>query len=150
MFVARTHRHNKPPQGGLFAVGANLNGALIGVAIVGRPVARMLDDGRTCEVTRCCTNGTANACSLLYGAVVRASKSLGYRRIITYTLASEPGTSLRASGWTVDAEITGEESWSRASRPRMQTNLFGEAQRPPDDKIRWVRLLTVPKAEPLA
>ena len=97
-FVARHHRHNKPPQGGLFAVGAQVDGTLVAGAIVGRPVARALDKGKTCELTRLCTDGTRNACSLLYGASARAAKALGWQRIITYTLASEPGTSLRAAG----------------------------------------------------
>jgi hypothetical protein len=141
MFIARNHRHNKPPQGGLFAVGAELHGAIVGAAIIGRPVARMMDDGSTCEIVRLCTDGTHNACSLLYGAAVRAAKALGWSQIITYTLASEPGTSLRASGWSETCEVKGEMSWSRPSRPRMQTDLFGEAQRPTEDKIRWIRKL---------
>lgn len=140
-FVGRLHRHNRPPQGGLFAVGCESAGQLVGVAIVGRPIARNLDDGHTCEVTRLCTDGTLNACSLLYGATARAAKALGWARIVTYTLASEPGTSLRASGWEREKEVTGEQSWSRPSRARLQTNLFGDAQRPTEDKIRWVRKL---------
>lgn len=146
LFVARHHRHNKPPQGGLFAVGARVGAELVGVAIVGRPIARRLDDGRTCEVTRLCTDGTRNACSLLYGAAARAAKALGWSKIITYTLKAEPGTSLRASGWTVVAEVDGAATWSVPSRPRMQTDLFGEAQRPTGDKLRWEKTLS-PNAE---
>lgn len=140
-FVAEHHRHNRPPQGGLFAVGAKRGEQLVAAAIIGRPVARMLADGDTCEVTRLCTDGSRNACSLLYGAAARAAKALGYRRIITYTLASEPGTSLRAAGWRVDAEVKGEKSWSRPSRDRVQTDLFGTEQRPTEDKIRWTKTL---------
>lgn len=142
MFVARHHRHNKPPVGALFAIGARVGAELVGVAIVGRPIARRLDDGRTCEVTRLCTDGTRNACSMLYGAAARAAKAIGYGKIITYTLKSEPGTSLRASGWTVAAEVDGAATWSVPSRPRMQTNLFGEAQRPTGDKLRWEKTLS--------
>lgn len=75
-YVAEHHRHNRPPQGGLFAAGAMLGGQLVGVVIVGRPVARLLDDGQTAEVTRLCTNGQLNACSLLYGAAARAARAL--------------------------------------------------------------------------
>ena len=141
-FVAKLHRHNKPPQGGLFAVGAARGGELVAVAIIGRPVARNLDDGKTCEVIRLCTDGSKNACSILYGAAARAAKALGWQRIVTYILASEPGTSLRAAGWTMEKEVPAEASWSRPSRPRMQTNLFGEEQRPACDKQRWARILS--------
>lgn len=132
-FVAEHHRHNGPPQGALFAVAAEAGGELVGVAIVGRPVARRLDDGQTAEVTRLCTTGEANACSLLYGAAARAAKALGYRRIVTYTLADEPGTSLRAAGWERDASVKAEGSWSRPSRARTQ------GDRPAGAKVRWVK-----------
>ena len=142
-FVGEVHRHNRPPQGGLWAVAAaDDNGSMIGVAIVGRPVARMLDDGRTAEVVRLATDGTPNACSMLYGACTRAAKALGYDRLITYTLLSEPGSSLKASGWTKDAELPGRKSWSCPSRPRVQTDLFGEERRPAGPKVRWVKPLT--------
>lgn len=140
-FVGRMHRHNRPPQGGLFAVGCERAGQLVGVAIIGRPIARNLDDGHTCEVTRLCTDGTPNACSLLYGASARAAKALGWSRIVTYTLANEPGTSLRASGWEREKTVTGEKSWSRPSRARVQTDLFGDDERPACAKVRWARRL---------
>jgi hypothetical protein len=90
-FVAETHRHHRPPQGGLFAVGAAIDGDVIGVAICGRPVSRLLAaDPATIEITRLATDGSRNACSALYGAAWRAARALGYRRAITYTLASEP------------------------------------------------------------
>src|SRR5437870_1633786 len=98
-FVAAHHRHHPPPRGHKFSLAVDDGGHLAGVAIVGRPVARALDDGFTLEVLRVCTLGTKNACSMLYGAARRIAKEMGYRRIVTYTLASEPGTSLRASGW---------------------------------------------------
>lgn len=117
-FVAREHRHHKPPQGGLFAIGAAKGEAVVGVCIVGRPVARMLADGFTAEVTRLATDGSRNACSLLYAAAWRACRAMGYRRLVTYILDNEPGTSLRAAGWRCVGEAGGG-SWSRASRPRV-------------------------------
>lgn len=117
-YVAKHHRHHRPPQGGLFAVGVESDGTVCGVAIVGRPVARMLDDGRTAEVTRLCTDGTRNACSFLYAACWRAARALGYRRIVTYILASESGGSLKASGW-VEKHRTDGGSWTSPSRPRI-------------------------------
>lgn len=117
-FVAAVHRHHKPVVGHKFSLGAILDDAMVGVCIVGRPVARMRDDGWTLEVTRLCTDGTKNACSFLYGAAARASFALGYRRIGTYILASEPGTSLEAAGWRLIGEVKGR-SWSAPSRPRV-------------------------------
>jgi hypothetical protein len=116
-FVTRLHRHHKPVVGHLFSLGAVLNDELVGVAIVGRPVSRMRDDGLTAEVTRLCTDGTKNACSFLYGAAARAAFALGFRRIGTYILASEPGTSLTGAGWRLIGETKGG-SWSRPSRGR--------------------------------
>ena len=142
-FVARHHRHNKPPVSGLFALAAERDGRVCAVAIVGRPVARALDKGKVCELTRLCSDGTTpNSCSLLYAAAARAAKALGWERIITYTLASEPGTSLRAVGWMREVELPARPTWDCPSRERMQTNLFGEDQRPPDAKVRWSRKLT--------
>jgi len=117
-FVARHHRHHGPVVGHLFSLGAVLGDSIVGVAIVGRPVARMRDDGETAEVTRLCTDGTRNACSFLYGACARAAFALGYRRIGTYILASEPGTSLTGAGWRYIGEVRGR-SWSTPSRPRV-------------------------------
>ena len=97
-FVAEHHRHHKPVRGHKFSLGCMANGRLAGVAIVGRPVSRYLDDGLTLEVNRLCTDGTKNACSFLYGAAARAAKVLGYHRIVTYILDTESGVSLRASG----------------------------------------------------
>lgn len=116
-FVRQHHRHHTPPVGHVFSIGAEADGALVGVAIVGRPVARRRDDGRTLEVTRLCTDGHRNACSFLYGAAARAAFALGYLRIGTYVLKREPGTSLAAAGWRLVAETPGR-SWSVPSRPR--------------------------------
>lgn len=116
-FVAELHRHHKPVVGHLFSIGAVLGGRLVGVAIVGRPVARMRDDGKTAEVTRLCTDGTRNACSFLYGASARAAFALGFERIGTYILASESGASVKAAGWRLIGQTRGG-SWSRPSRGR--------------------------------
>lgn len=117
-FVREHHRHHKPVIGHLFSLGAALEGKIIGIAIVGRPVARMRDDGVTAEITRLATDGTRNACSFLYGASARAAFALGFKRIGTYILASEPGTSLVAAGWRLIGEAGGG-SWSREDRPRI-------------------------------
>lgn len=116
-FVREHHRHHTPPVGHKFSLAAMFDGKLVGVAIIGRPVARGRDDGMTLEVTRLCTDGTKNACSFLYGAAARAAFALGYRRIGTYILKREPGTSLAAAGWKLIGEVKGR-SWSCSSRPR--------------------------------
>lgn len=129
-FVAQHHRHHVPVVGAKFCLGvADASESVVGVAIVGRPVARHLDDGWTLEVTRVATDGTKNAPSALYGAARRATFALGYRKLVTYTLASEPGTSLRAAGWHVVGEVKGR-SWSCVSRPRVDKH-------PTVDKLRW-------------
>ena len=120
-FVRALHRHHGNVVGHKFSIGAVLAGKIVGVAIIGRPVARMRDDGATLEVTRLCTDGTKNACSFLYGAAARAAFALGYRRIGTYILASEPGTALKGAGWRQVGETAGG-SWSRGSRPRIDTH----------------------------
>lgn len=117
-FVRLYHRHHKPVVGHKFSIGAAVDGKIVGVAIIGRPVARGRDDGVTLEITRLCTDGTRNACSFLYGASAKAVFALGYKRLGTYILASEPGTSLTAAGWRMIAEVKGR-SWSCPSRPRV-------------------------------
>lgn len=114
-FVAAHHRHHKPVTGHKFSIGCEAEGRLVGVAIVGRPVSRYLDDGLTLEVTRLCTTGEKNACSMLYGAAARA-QAIGYRKIITYTLDTEDGTSIRAAGWTCTGR-TGGLRWTGQRRP---------------------------------
>lgn len=118
-FIRMWHRHLRPPQGHKFCVGvADTRDRLVGVAVVGRPVSRMVQDGLTLEVTRVATDGTRNACSMLYAAAWRAAKALGYRRLISYTQGGESGASLRAAGWTVVAKRRPHSGWSRLSRPR--------------------------------
>lgn len=128
-YVRQFHRHHAPPLSGLFAVAVADGERLCGVAIVGRPVARMHQDGYTAEVTRLATDGTKNACSALYAACWRASRALGYRRLVTYTLATEPGTSLIAAGWREVGRVTAR-SWHCPSRPRVD-------RAPLQEKIRW-------------
>jgi hypothetical protein len=119
-FVTVHHRHHKPVPGCKFALAVAEGDTVRGVALVGRPVARMLDDGWTLEVNRVCTDGARNACSMLYGAAWRVSKALGYRRLLTYTLPEEGGASLRAAGWTL-LGLRGGGNWNVASRPRIDT-----------------------------
>lgn len=116
-WVLAHHRHNKPPLGDVFRVGVQVDGRIVGVAIAGRPVARGLDDGTTLEITRVCTDGTKNACTRLYGACRKAAKALGYSRLVTYTLESEPGTSLAAAGFVAVRDVKGRQ-WSCPSRQR--------------------------------
>jgi hypothetical protein len=126
-FVARYHRHNLPPVGGKFALGVQVEGKLVGVAIAGRPVARRLDDGKTLEVLRVCTDGTPNANSFLYGRVRRIAQLMGYEKIITYTLQDESGASLKASGAKIVGEVQPQE-WSVPSRKRKSQAVYGEAK----------------------
>jgi hypothetical protein len=116
--VAALHRHHGPTTGHKFSVAvADAAGSVRGVAIAGRPVARALDDGLTLEILRVATDGSRNACSMLYGACRRAGFALGYRLVVTYTLTSEAGVSLRAAGFRL-AALTRGGSWDCPSRPR--------------------------------
>lgn len=128
-FVEAWHRHNPPPLRVKFQMGvADDEDVLRGVAMVGRPVARMLDDGLTLEVNRTATDGTPNANSLLYGAAWRAAKALGYRRLVTYTQAAESGSSLRAAGWCVVAQRPPRRGWDMPSRPRDGSSYLSTAR----------------------
>ena len=129
VFIDNLHRHHKRPQGHKFSIGVSNGEKIVGVIVVGRPVSRHLDDTWTLEVTRCCTDGTKNASSMLYGAARRAAWALGYKRLITYTLKSESGVSLRAAGWHVIGEAGGG-TWNRPNRPRVDTH-------PIEQKILW-------------
>lgn len=141
-YVKEHHRHNIPTNGHKFSIACYDGDRLCGVAIAGQPVARMLDDGLTIEIRRVCTDGTYNACSILYGACARCAKEMGYRRVITYTLQSEPGTSLKASGFINRGEAGGD-SWNRPNRKReiTQMTLFGEQMKYSEErKIRWEKI----------
>jgi hypothetical protein len=119
LFVGSWHRHHKPPVGHKFSLGVvDADEKLVGVAMVGRPVARSFDDGLTLEVNRTATDGTPNANSALYGAAWRTAKGMGYRRLITYTQDGESGASLRGAGWSVIAARPARPGWDVPSRPR--------------------------------
>lgn len=135
--VGKWHRHNRPTQGGLFAVAVASDEVVVGVAIVGRPNGRMAQDGFTCEILRVATDGTYNACTKLYGACCRAAKALGYRKVLTKTLLSEPGTSLKASGFEEIGRTGDETTWDREARVRPDVDLFGHEMRPTGPKRRW-------------
>lgn len=131
-YVERNHRHHQPPRGSIIQVAASdADGVVRGVAVVGRPVARMLQDGWTCEVIRVATDGVPNACSMLYGACWRAARALGYRKLVTYTLPEEGGASLRGAGFKLLGDAGGG-SWSRKDRPRVDLH-------PMQVKLRWER-----------
>lgn len=133
-FVNNLHRHHVAAVGDKYRLAVvNENDAIVGVIQVGRPVSRILDDGKTLEVTRCCTNGTKNACSFLYSRAAKIAQLMGYQRIITYTLENETGSSLRASGFVFDG-MTHGGNWSCKSRPRQQ-------KAPICRKKRWVKEL---------
>lgn len=134
-FVRRLHRHNKPVVGAKFCIGVEKRAQLVGVAIVGRPVAPKLDDGLTAEITRVCTDGTKNAASMLYGACRKAARAMGYDRIFTYTLPEEGGASLRAAGFKLDKDDAGGSA-------RMWHNRDGRKVEPVGNdliggKLRW-------------
>lgn len=145
-FVDKHHRHHNHIVRDKFRVGAEKNGKLVGVAQCGRPLSRHLDDGKTIEVVRLCTNGDKNVCSFLYSRCARAAQMLGYEKIITYILSSEQGTSLEASGWHCEDKSVGGGSWSCKSRPRelepLQISLLPTRQKyPTEKKQRWAKEL---------
>ena len=131
-YVAQNHRYHAPVYRDKFRFACMENGRICGVIQCGRPVARHLDNGKTIEVTRCCTDGTVNACSFLYGRAARIAKEMGDEKTITYILDSESGGSLLAAGWTCDRESTGGGSWDTPSRRRGTTA-------PQCKKQRWVK-----------
>ena len=130
-FVGKEHRHHAPSQGHMWSTGVFDNGRLCGVAVIGRPVSRKLQEDGDIEVVRLATDGTANACSALYGAAARQAVAHGYKRwqLLTYILESEPGTSLRAAGWVLDG-VTSGGGWDRPGR-------FRRDKAPTCPKQRW-------------
>lgn len=134
VFVNKHHRHNIAPVGHKYSIGLNDGNKVIGVAIVGRPIARYNDDGLTLEVLRVCVlEGYKDACSKLYAAAWRVAKNLGYKKLITYTLKSEPGTSLKAAGWKVIGETQYKpKGWDVPSRPRVKPERY-----PTEQKTIW-------------
>lgn len=131
-FVRRHHSHHKPPQGHKFSIAVNDGEKVVGVVMVGRPVSRYLDNGWTAEVMRCCTDGTKHVASKLYAAAWRAARAMGYKRLITYTLKEERGTSLVAARYKV-VGLAGGGSWNCKSRPRIDKHPLGQ-------KRLWERL----------
>ena len=131
-YVRQHHRHLQPPLSGLYALAVADGDRICGVAIVGRPISIVLQDGWTAEVTRVATDGTKNACSKLYAAAWRAARAIGYRKIITYNLPEEGGASLRAAGYRTVAEVRGGRTWHWFGRPRVD-------RRPNQAKLRWER-----------
>ena len=132
--VARLHRHHKPVRGHRFSIGAEVDGSIVGAVIVGRPVARAVDHTTIAEVTRLVTDGTRNACSFLYGRAAAAAKAMGFSEIRTYTLATEPGTSLRASGWECDGVVRRDgRGWNNRDGRR--------DDQPTEAKQRWRKRL---------
>lgn len=130
-FVEQHHRHHGPVTGHKFSIGLTDGERIVGVVIVGRPVARFLDDGWTLEVNRCCTDGTKNACSMLYSAAWRAARAMGYKKLITYILENESGASLKASNWKCVGQAGGLR-WTGKRRP--EVDLY-----PAQMKIRFER-----------
>ena len=128
-FVEQNHRHHKPVTGHKFSIGCTDGEKIVGIAIVGRPVSRYLDDGWTLEVNRLCTDGTRNACSMLYAAAWRAARAMGYKRLVTSILDSEHGASLKASGWTCVGQAGGLR-WRGKRRPAVDLC-------PARTRIRW-------------
>lgn len=115
-FVEQYHRHHKAVVGHKFSIGCTDGEKIVGVVIIGRPVSRYLDDGMTLEVTRLCTDGTHNACSILYGAAWRAARAMGYKKVITYILDTENGASVRAAGYKCVGQAGGLR-WTGKRRP---------------------------------
>ena len=141
-FIKEFHRHHKKVTGHRFSLAAYDGDRVCGIAVVGRPVARALDQWRIAEVNRLATDGTKNACSILYAAAARAADAMGFDKIQTYTLPAEGGTSLRASGWTCEGEAGGGD-WNaggKASHKNRRTD------QPMEVKWRWSKTLTNGKA----
>ena len=132
-FVANFHRHSKPTQGGRFAIAAVFDQNIVGVAIVGRPVSQTLQDGLTAEITRLCVSKDApkNTCSFLYGRCWRIWQQMGGNRMITYTLQSETGTSLKGAGWTVMGQVKPHDRWTKKGGNREWQTVYVQL------KFRW-------------
>lgn len=128
-FVNKYHSHHHAPRGWKFGVAVDNGEKIVGVVMVGRPISPKFDDGFTLEVTRCCTDGTKNVASMLYGVAKRVAKELGYKRLITYILVEEQGTSLKAAGWK-RLYVTRGGEWDRKYRPRVTSYPVG-------NKVLW-------------
>lgn len=148
-YINQYHRHHQASHRDKFRLAASNDGKdILGVIQVGRTVSRVMDDGQTLEVLRLCTTGDKNVCSFLYSRAARIAKEMGYTKIITYILEGETGTSLKASGWVLEADNVGGCDWDTPSRHRevvaAQMNLFPEKMKYPVNmkKQRWAKRLT--------
>ena len=129
-FVESHHRHNKKTWGHKFSIGLECDGRLVGVGIAGRPIARLLDNGTTLEITRVCVApGYKNACSKIYARLKKIGKLFGYTSIKTYTLASEPGSSLTAIGAVAEQRVLPHKGWDRPGKPSVYQAVYAEEKR---------------------
>lgn len=136
-YIEQHHRHHRPPRGAVFCLAVVDEAHHVrGVATVGRPVARALDNGYTLEVNRVATDGCANACSALLAAARKVAIAMGYAKIITYTLPEEGGASLRGAGWIEDGRTVGDRSWACEA----YKHLNRQDDHPLQAKVRWVGL----------
>ena len=145
-FINQLHRHHSAAIRDKFRIAAKRGGQIVGVVQCGRPVSRVLDDGYTLEVLRLCTDGGKDVCSFLYSRCARIAKEMGYRKIITYILSTEPGTSLKASGWTLEDDNCGGATWENCTRTKerpVQLSMIEQKQKYPVgvSKQRWAKKL---------
>lgn len=145
-FINQLHRHHAAAVRDKFRIAASIDGKVVGVVQCGRPVSRVLDDGHTIEVLRLCTDGGKDVCSFLYSRCARIAKEMGYRKIITYILETEPGTSLKASGWTLEDDNCGGATWENCTRTKerpVQLSMIEQKQKYPVGipKQRWSKEL---------
>lgn len=142
-YCIEKHRHHGKVQGHKFSLSVWDGDRLCGVAIVGHPQSRRIDQENTLEVLRLCTDGTFNACSILYARCARVGRDMGYKKIITYILESEQGTSLKASGWHLEAENVGGISWTgnreKERHKYQQQTLFEQKKVPSELKKRYAK-----------
>ena len=131
-FINQHHRHHRATVGCKFCIALFDGEKMVGVSVCGRPVSRYLDDGLTCEINRLCTDGTKNACSMLYGASCRVAKAMGYKKVITYILESENGASLKASNFVCEGAAGGKHWTGKRNRGQNIPN---------EMKTRWVKTL---------
>lgn len=143
-FVEQHHRHSARTNndGGKFAIAVEVGGVIVGVAILGRPVARLLHDEVTAEITRCCVSPDAprGTPSALYQRCARIWQLMGGKRVVTYALKREGGESVdnltmgvldlygppRPGQWTKDADVAGNRQWDTPSRPRKHREIYEE------------------------
>lgn len=146
-YINQYHRHHEASHRDKFRIAASDGNNILGVIQVGRPVSRVLDNGKTLEVLRLCTQGDKDVCSFLYSRAARIAREMGYEKIITYILESESGISLKASGWELEADNVGGSDWNVPSRPRevvtAQLSLLETKPKYPIGvkKQRWVKRL---------